>query len=84
METGAQPPARTRSERSETPATRIKKKLKETHPGVRFRVRFTPYKRDRDMVTIGWDDSTVIEAGVLKAAKTEFDGYIFGHYSPHM
>ena len=80
METGTKPP-RTRSE---TPATRIKKKLRESHPGVRFRVRYTPYRQGKDLVSISWADPKVNKQEVLKVAKAEFDGHVYGHYSPHM
>ena len=70
--------------RTETPATRIKKKLRESHPGIRFKVRYTPYRRGKDLVTIYWADPGVKESQVLRVAKTEFDGHIYGHHSPHM
>ena len=81
METGDQPPKR---ERSKTPAIRIKAKLREAYPGVQFKVRFTRYVRDRDMVQIRWTDQTVKDDDVQKIAKPEFDGNIFVHYSPYM
>ena len=70
--------------KSETPATRIKKKLGESHPGIRFKVRYTPYKQERDLVSISWADPNVKKQEVLKIARAEFDGHIYGHYSPHM